>query len=521
MANNDVFAQAQALAKQSGIADYTLESIRSGAENNRQMQTPTAEKQQIYDMFQNYYKDMVIQGAQQGNPLVRPNEWKQSIWNQHADSSLLTPDAYLERATSDSNSKMASFEEWLKKSADSQLSSQEATLKQTLDQQLAQLDLALQEAINQGQLSIKEAEAQYQKAQQQIYQQAYRDSELTNLVSHDRGIQDSAQMVGLMQGDQARRNSLLNENLTTRDQQINAINNQLAQMEYQTGVNKALANSQYGTGLAQAQGDIFSQMYQNMANMSFEEWQRVQDQGFQLSLNERNQNFQEEQVKQQQQFDLEKLSVQQKYAMEQMAKQFGYDMNKLSVQQQYALSQMAEQFGYDMQKQASQQAFDKSILQMQQSHDYAMLDKETQAQMDTYALELSRELASYQEGTPEYKLREFQLNYSLKAAQAESTANLMAELGNTRVAQLLESVPTMPSAGASQKDIDAYNKQVTSINSQLKSILGSDSAQSFLIDTMKAKGVSQEKQTGIMSFLKSGLSIISAPFANVLKGITP
>lgn len=70
------------IAKEMGMPDYRIENIRYAAENNNQMQTPTAEKNAVYDAFQNYYRDMVVDGAQNGRSLVRPNEWKQSIYDE-------------------------------------------------------------------------------------------------------------------------------------------------------------------------------------------------------------------------------------------------------------------------------------------------------------------------------------------------------------------------------------------------------------------------------------------------------
>lgn len=85
------------------IASYTMEEIRRKAENNIQMQSATAEKQKAYDGYQNTYRNETIKKAQAGIGLLRPNEWKKSIYDQHAKPKF-NQDDYLKNNQNQVNS---------------------------------------------------------------------------------------------------------------------------------------------------------------------------------------------------------------------------------------------------------------------------------------------------------------------------------------------------------------------------------------------------------------------------------
>ncbi len=92
--------------KPAPISSYTMDEIRRKAENNIQMQTATPEKQKYYDQFQNEYKNETIKKAQAGTALLRPNEWKQGIYDQYAKPAApaFDQDAYYQKMTGQVNS---------------------------------------------------------------------------------------------------------------------------------------------------------------------------------------------------------------------------------------------------------------------------------------------------------------------------------------------------------------------------------------------------------------------------------
>lgn len=526
------------LGQNSGLAQSTIENIRLKAESNQAMQTPTPEKQAVYDAYQAQYTDKIKQQAQAGTGLVNANEWKQSIYDQHAQQAqgqqgAMSIDQYMQQAQQGSASQMQAMQQFLQNSAQAQISSQQAQLGQARDQQLMEIERALQKAISDGQLSIRQAEQQFAQAKQEIENQAYLDSERTNLTAHDRGIQNSAQMIGLMQGDQARQQGLMNQNMSQRDVTINEINHQLNQLNYDAGINRSMANNQYNYGLAGAMGEINANMYNQLASMSFEDYQRLQSQGFDMNmLGMQHQNdlskmaqaqqYTQQNMQTQQGFDLSRLSVQQRYTLEQMAKQQGFDLDKMSADQQYRLAQMAQSFDYDMRTQESTQGFqaDQNALdrgiqvklqEMRQSHDLNMLTKEQQADLDRYEVELGRKLAQYQPGTREYDLLNSEFDFAIESLKRESMANLATDIGAKKLASLLESYPEMPKDMSDRKAIESYNARVEAINKQITDTMDGKGFQ-YTMDTLQATKKYDEKQKASwLDAIKAGIKTLPLP----------
>lgn len=468
------------------ISDYQMGEIRRKAESNIPLDAPTPEKTAVYNQMQDFYKSEIAKKAQAGEALSRPNDWKNSLYAQSGGN--MSVEQYMQQAQSNSANSLSSMEQWLKNASQAQMSSQQAQLGLARDQALAQLEANLQKAIAQGQMSVREAEQQFTSAKQTIDEQAYRDAEMTNLTAHDRGIQNSAQMIGLMQGDQARANSLTSQAMTTRDQQINSINSQLDQLKYDTGVNKSLANSQYAYGLAGAEADIMAKMYGQMGEMSFAEMQRLAGNEFSMQQAQLAQKYAMQQMAQQQnynqmnmqkehEFSLEKLDVQQRYTLEQMAKSFGYDLAKLDKQQQLQLAQMAQSFGYDMALQSSSQNFQAGMQERQFGYDLQMLREKQSLDSASYEEELQRQLRYYTtldtSNMTENDLRQFQQADAELQSQRQNALNLTNAIQNQKLASLIEAYPKMPGASATAKEWTAYEKQVESLNAQIEKITGS------------------------------------------------
>lgn len=531
--------QAKDLAKQEGIANATLSNIIQKAQNNEAMIKPTDSKQAVYDLYQQHYSQLVKDKALQGQQLTAPNAWKQEVYDEFGQSHLISQNAFEDRLQQGSQEHLSSMEKWLQQMSQSQKDSQASQLGLARDQQLAEIDKALNEAVNKGQISIRDAEEQYKQAEQQILQQAYNDSEATNLAGYGRGIQNSAQMVGLMQGDQARRNSLLNQNVTTRDQQINAINNQLEQLRYNANIDKSMANVNYNYGLAGAEANIDANMMQQLLQVNQSERDRIANQLFQSGQSAREQQmaqqftkenmaiqqqYQLDQMKQQQTFDLQKLSKQQQYTLEQMAKSFGYDLQKMDKTQQYTLAQMAQSFGYDMQLQSSQQQFQAGqnaldrntqvmLQQMSQNHDLSMLNEQQRLQLDQYNIELDRKLAGFTPGSPEYKLLQAEADWAYSQVVREQQANYATEIGYSELTNALKSYPTQLPDPSDKKAVEKYNSQVSAVNARIQKLLGKE-GEKYLRDKAKAKGKSESETNSFINGLK-GLSKSIPTMSNI------
>ena len=94
---------------------------------------------------------------------------------------------------------------------------QKALADQALNEELTALEHAYAEAVEQGKLSVREAEKQFEKQKSQIQEKAYIQSESTRAYSNDMGIQHSQQTLGLQQGDDKRVRGMVNDNISDRD----------------------------------------------------------------------------------------------------------------------------------------------------------------------------------------------------------------------------------------------------------------------------------------------------------------
>lgn len=334
---------------------------------------------------------------------------------------------------------------FLTQGANAQYSGAQAQLGQARDSQISELQKAYADAVASGEMSIREAEALFQENKGNIERQAYSDSERTALMAEDRGIANSQQMMGMVAGDNARTNSLINQNMTERDKRIADVKDRINALTKQKDLDIANANSTYNYSLANSRSQMASNLTNQMFQMGYDDYNKRSDQRFQLGqMDLQNQyamqqmaeqfGFQEKMAGVQHGYDLEKMGVQQKYSLEQMAQAYGYDLSKMSVQQQYQLAQMAQQHGYNVdmagidynnqiglqnnqfsnQSQLSAQEFNQQLQAMQKQ-----IEADKQAELDAYDLAVERELAKYTKGTSEYQIRKGQLDSEREAMVQE------------------------------------------------------------------------------------------------------
>jgi hypothetical protein len=323
--------------------------------------------------------------------------------------------------------------------------SQEALLAQARDKQLLEIQKNLNTAVEEGKISVRDAEDQFNTRKGEIEKEAYVDTERTELMAQERGIQNSGMMLGLMQGDNARKDSMINENVTVRDQRINTITDRLNAIKNNSALDATNAHASYGYGVANARGQAESQRIQNEFAMGLEDMQAQRDQG-----------FMQDNMEMQHGFDLAKMSTQQRYTLEQMAKSFGYDLSKMSQAQQYQLANMATSFGYDMEMQNDSQGHQNNMAYNERLFQEKMFGKEQSAKMAEYDLALQRETASYDANTPEGRLRMKQLEASKDAMITESMTKTLGELmGATFVSKYGEGMTT--------KEMQAWLKDPTNL----------------------------------------------------------
>lgn len=417
------------------IPDYQQSEIKRKAEAGIPLDVPTPEKQAMYDEI--YYNPTNVMNRQQGM----------------------------------SDGRLSAIEQMLRDSANSAYQSQEAVLAQTRDAELAALQKALNDAVSQGNMSVREAERQFEANKSEIERMAYQDAQRTNISAESRGIANSQQLLGLMAGDNARKTSLINKNMTDRDMRVNDIRDRLNAVKSNISLDMAGANSRYGYAAAGARGQVDAQLMQQLAGMHMSDYEMSRQQQFGL-----------DQMGLQNVHNTQQQARQHEYVLAQMAEAFGYDLKRMDAQQIHELERMAKAYDYDLGKMAQAFKYDSSLQnasfahqsKMQQAgfkHDKQMLSAKQKQEIDNYELMLQRELAGYTKGTPEYNLRQHQIQSSMDAVYFESHAKFMSDVMGKSFADHVGNPPKHPGNKASNAQIDKYNQEVNAWNSKLESYM--------------------------------------------------
>lgn len=475
------------LAVKHNIDDKTLSFIKGKAETNTPMDVVTPEKQAVYNAYQNYFKTEVERKAREGIALDTPNAWKNSIYQQVSSTLQPTDKAYynanniMSRQQSSSEAHLQSQNDLLKQSAQAQMQSADANYSKIRDQQINALQAELDQAVADGKMSIQEAELAFEKQKESIYAQNYLDSEYSKAQGQSRGIQNSQQFLGMEQTRQANTTSLLNNNMTDRDNKIFQINNRLNVIKSNTmrGINQA--QTDYGYNMAGAEGQIQSQMFQNQFDMQNAEYNRLQNMQGELDMRAMEQNF-----------VMAQMSQQQKYTLETLAKQQGYDLAKMDIQQQYALAQMAEQHGYNMGLQEHQQTWqakqnglDRTFQSKQneldrshqsnmaadsRAHDEAMQRLQVKLSDEQWDKQLARENRAYNvPSSTEYKVRVGQEKAGMTQMQIQTMFGVLTDIQLNNLGKRMENLPTL-GLNPTQKQINSFNSQVKNINDYIKQV---------------------------------------------------
>ena len=337
----------------------------------------------------------------------------------------------------DSTQDTASIQDSLKQAQSSYMTNQKALLDSALSTQLAKLQNVYSQAISDGQISIRDAQDQYATQKATLEQQAYQNSEKTNLYSQDMGIQNSQQAIGLMQGDQARANSLSNQNMTARDKQINDIKSRLQNITNQNSISMVDAQAQHDYGLAQAQGTADMNYANGLVSLKTDALNANRAQQNNLDGLAVNDIYAKQNASIANDYQNALVDKQQKYTVDNMYTQGKLDMEKLQKSFENDVAMAGVQFGYSskLQSQAGAQAM---------AQIGARLSADLQAQQAKTDYENAQLQKTFLDSnSPEYKIREAQLKDASKVAQGEIYAKAVAT-ANITLAQSPEPVSTVP-----------------------------------------------------------------------------
>ncbi len=227
---------------------------------------------------------------------------------------------------------MARMEEMLRQNEEAYIQQQQAMLTAKRDREIAELQRAYEDQVAQGNISVREAEAEFNEQKKLIEQQYYANSQKTALYAQNMGIQNSQQAVGLMQGDDARKAELTQTAQTDYQKRVADVRDRVNAIMRQKNIDIARANSEFDAGMLGA----YSTAQLNTSNQMFDLYQ---------SERQNVMARQEAEATRQHQFDM--AMYQHQLQLEQMVKAGEISMEQAAVEWERRLQQMEIQFGYD------------------------------------------------------------------------------------------------------------------------------------------------------------------------------
>lgn len=225
--------------------------------------------------------------------------------------------------------------------SDAYFNNQLALLNNARQQQIAELEKAYSDAVAEGQISIRDAEAQFERQKQEIEKQTYLDSERTGLAANEAGIQNSQQMLAMMAGDNARANALVNTNVSERDKRINDIKDRIASIQKQKSLDIASTNASYQNELLAARSQADLAYSDKMFNVQLGDYGAERDWGYAQKGEALKHQYGLDTLSKQHEFSLGIMSKEHEYNLETLTKQFEGELKN-------SLAQMEAKFGYDV-----------------------------------------------------------------------------------------------------------------------------------------------------------------------------
>lgn len=368
--------------------------------------------------------------------------------------------------------------------SDSYLQQQSAQLDNARNSQLTELKMAYEQAIADGQISERDAQAEFQAKAKEVEKQAYTDADKTALYGQDMGIQNSQQMIGLMQGDNERKNNLINQNMSTRDKRVSDIRDRLNAVKKQKDLDISRVNSEYDNGLLQAKGEA-NQMYaNNMFGFMSDNYSANRDQRFTQENMEISDDLQRGQMALGQQYTEKNMETELQNSLKQATHDSGLAIERMNVQQGLDLQKMSQALKDDITKMNIQ--FGQSSALQSQSHANSMASAQANysnkvnAEEQAYQKQLARDLKGVTPGTTEYKV--------IEQNNAREFKNNLTKIHNNTVYEYtvkntLENAPTVApkkpfnwSTGSNDiggnimNSVTGYTKNKSSYDSQTQAI---------------------------------------------------
>lgn len=166
----------------------------------------------------------------------------------------------------------------LKASQDNYITSQKAQLGASRDATVNKINSGFDDNMLTENNNKTDATNQYNTTYKGLVKQNNLDSQVTNLTAYNNGIQNSQQMLGLMQGDQARFKDNTVTAQTTRDQAINQINSRISNLTKQKNADMLTATNTFNAGMVGATADAQKQYNDSLFQLQQQALQQQQAQ---------------------------------------------------------------------------------------------------------------------------------------------------------------------------------------------------------------------------------------------------
>lgn len=484
--------------------------IKRKAELGVPLSNPTPEKQALYNQYQQAKTNELALKAMTGQSLPNnSSDWQKSVWGSFANQNKSAPNAdqtlqsmqqQQQMVQNEAQNQLQALSRYLQQSAQMQFTSQAAMLAQQRDAQIAQLEQAYADAVREGEMSIREAQEAFEAQKSEIEKQAYLQSQQTQLMAQDLGIQNSQQLLGHVSADNQVINSMINQHMTTRDKRIADIKDRIRRLKNKKNLDAIMAQKEFGTNLIRAYSDISGKMYDQQFQMQYDNLNRSREEDFAINqLGFQHKMDLEKMDKQnllelgrlayQHGLDLEKMNKEQVMQLATMAKEQGYKIDlmrledqltrgQMALQQKYTLEQLAKEFGYDVsmenlqfgnQLKLSQQELENQVRLMQEE-----IKTRQQAELREYELAAQRELAKYTPGTREYQIREAQLQEERRKLLAEMATETQFDAISKQILNGVTEKPKKPkkewwqSQKSYEKELKEYNEKMKAYKRYLK-----------------------------------------------------
>lgn len=141
------------------------------------------------------------------------------------------------------------MQNWIMQGEQAYIEQAQAQLEMERDSKIAALETAYERQVTEGKISIREAQAQFDEQKKEIEKSYYEATQKLGLYANNMGIQNSQQMLGLMQSDVYRKGELTNDAMSDYNKRVSDIRDRINGLMLEKDIAISNANSAYNSGM--------------------------------------------------------------------------------------------------------------------------------------------------------------------------------------------------------------------------------------------------------------------------------